>query len=61
MKQLRRQKSPLKELGDDVTTFPEVGSTATLGTEASDGVQCMWEASVLRAAGTLLSLPFPHS
>lgn len=37
---------------------PEV-SSATLGTEAPDGVQCVWEAPVLRwsGAGALLSLP----
>lgn len=62
MKQLRRQKPSLKELGDDVTPFPEVDSAATLGKEASDGVQCMWEAYVLRAAGNTPFPPlFPHS
>lgn len=62
VKQMRRQKPSQNELGDDVTTFPEVSSVATLGTEAPGRIQCMWEASVLRGARALLSAPLlPHS
>lgn len=37
-----------KGIGDDITTF-EVSSLATLGAEAPDGIQCMWEGSAQRS------------
>lgn len=55
---MRRHKPLQKELGDDVTSFFEASSLATQGTQAPDGIQCMWGASAQRRLTHSFPPPF---